>query len=261
MTVRWITAFIDHPATIADSEVRFWQVVTGSALSTRRGARGQFATLVPTDGDPYLRVQETDDGSAQVHLDLQVNDVEAQARRAEVLGAEHVGGGDGLAVMSSPAGMTFCFVNHHGEASRPGVTEAPSGGYRFDQISVDIPFHQFDAECEFWSDLTGWRLHDGSVPEFRVFERPRVESSTGGTGAMPIRLLMQRLGEEDPGPHARAHLDAAVGLDGDAIASWHTSLGAKVLGRGRRWITLLDPAGLPYCLTERDPMTGELLSG
>ncbi len=116
-------------------------------------------------------------------------------------------------------------------------------------MSIDIPHEAFEAECEFWSELTGWALHGGSVPEFRLLARPE---------GMPLRILLQRLGADDPGLTARAHLDAAVGANGDAIASWHTTLGASVLSRGRHWITPLDPAGLPYCLTERDPISGSL---
>ncbi len=82
MAVHWLTAFIDHPTAGSDSVVRFWQVATGSAVSARRGDRGQFATLLPPDGDSYLRVQETDDGSAGIHIDLHVDDVPAETERA-----------------------------------------------------------------------------------------------------------------------------------------------------------------------------------
>ncbi|MEZ5226205.1 MAG: VOC family protein [Acidimicrobiales bacterium] len=121
--------------------------------------------------------------------------------------------------------------------------------YLLDQISIDIPHGAFDDECRFWSDLTGWPIHGGSVPEFRVLQRP---------DGMALRILLQRLDDDDPATLARAHLDFAVGEHGDAIAAWHQTLGATFARQGRRWITLTDPAGLPYCLTERDPVTGTL---
>ncbi len=250
MTIHWLTAFIDHPATSSDSLVRFWQTATGSALSTRRGDRGQFATLVPPSGDPYLRVQETDDGSAGVHIDLHSDSVRTDADRARELGAVVVRDEGSLVVLRSPAGLAFCVVEHHGEAERPAPIEAVSGApHVVDQVSIDIPHGAFDAECRFWADLTTWPIHGGSVPEFRLLARQ---------ADMALRILLQRLGPDDDADRARAHLDVAAGTGGDAIASWHTSLGAQVLQRGRRWITLLDPAGLPYCLTERDPSTGSL---
>lgn len=262
MTVRWLTAFIDHPAATADSTIRFWQTATGSALSTRRGDRGQFATLLPPDGDPYLRVQETDDGSAGVHLDLHVDDVTASTERAVTLGATVVDGTqDSLALLRSPSGFSFCLVAHRRFAHRrfvhaeratrtaPFVGPIPDAPHLVDQVSIDIPFDAFAVECNFWSALTGWDIHGGSVPEFRILARPP---------GMALRILLQRLGQDDPATIARAHIDIAAGTSGDALASWHASLGATVLSRGRHWITLMDPAGLPYCLTERDPSTGSL---
>ena len=38
----------------------------------------------------------------------------------------------------------------------------------------------------------------------------------------------------------------------------HVALGATVLAREEFWTVLADPAGLPYCITDRDPATGEL---
>jgi hypothetical protein len=248
MAVLWLTAFIDHAAAESDSVAKFWQSVTGSTLSVPRGERRQFATLLPPTGDPYLRVQERDADPAGLHIDLHVDDPPTEADRAEGLGATRFEG-DGPVIMRSPAGMIFCLVRHHGESERPGLTEGSTASYTFDQVSIDIPHDAFEAECEFWAALTGWALHGGSVPEFRLLARPE---------GMPLRILLQRLGHDDTGTTARAHLDAAVGTNGESIASWHTSLGATVLGRGRHWITLSDPAGLPYCLTERDPITGSL---
>lgn len=253
MQIQWVTAFLDHPAECEDPFTRFWQMATGSAVSARRGEREQFATLQPPDGTPYLRLQETDDGSAAIHIDLNVDDVVGAADRAEELGANRVTHLDSeLILMRSPAGLAFCFVSAvEGEPERPGLTESPTGSYTFDQVSIDIPFDDFDAECTFWSDLTGWPVHGGSVPEFRVLPR---------SPDMALRLLLHRLGSDDPGTNARAHLDAAVGSQGEAIAAWHESLGATIEQRGRRWITMRDPAGLPYCLTERDPVNGSLPS-
>ena len=56
MTVRWLTAFLDRPAATIDAATAFWRTVTGSTLSTPRGEHRQFATLLPPDGDAYLRV-------------------------------------------------------------------------------------------------------------------------------------------------------------------------------------------------------------
>ncbi len=252
MTIRWITAFLDHPAGEAEAATGFWTTITGSSLSTRRGERGQFATLVPADGDAYLRVQTTDDHSLGVHLDLHVDSVDTASVAALRLGATLVDrSDDGLCLLRSPAGLPFCLVTHRGESTRPSPIDRPdpTTPHRFDQISIDVPFGEYDGECSFWSELTGWPIHQGSMAEFRVLERPP---------QLPLRILLQRLGTDDTGDRARAHLDAAVGPAGEAIAAWHRSLGATIVGRGPRWITLTDPSGRPYCLTERDPITGTI---
>jgi hypothetical protein len=73
--VRWLTVFLDFPAGSFGARVAFWREVTGSALSSFRGAAGEFATLLPSAGDAYLRVQRTADGSSGHHLDLHVDPV------------------------------------------------------------------------------------------------------------------------------------------------------------------------------------------
>ena len=73
-----MTVFLDSPVRVAEG---FWLGVTGASLSVRRGVGGEFATLVPRDGDAYVRVQVVGDPPARSHLDLHVGDVPGQARR------------------------------------------------------------------------------------------------------------------------------------------------------------------------------------
>ena len=69
--VRWLTVFLDFPASSFGGRVAFWRDVTGSGLSRFRGKAAEFATLLPPAGEAYLRVQRTADGSGGHHLDLQ----------------------------------------------------------------------------------------------------------------------------------------------------------------------------------------------
>ena len=68
---------------------------------------------------------------------------------------------------------------------------------------------------------------------------------------MPVRILLQRLGSDDPGP-ARAHADLACD-DRPAEVHRHVELGAEPVRVAEHWTTLRDPAGLVYCVTDRDP--------
>ena len=135
MEPRWITAFVDQPADCFERGTDFWAAVTGSSASTRRGERQEFATLVPTAGDSFCRVQETADGSAGIHVDFHVESVPDAVIEAEALGAT-VLHDLGHVVMSSPEGLTFCLVAHDGECDIPPPVGDPAS--RLDQICIDI---------------------------------------------------------------------------------------------------------------------------
>jgi hypothetical protein len=258
--IRWTTVFLDLPAAHFEDAVRFWSEVTASTLSARRGPTGQFATLVPAVGDPYLRVQRIDRGDGGVHLDLHL-DVDDEsladvAARAIALGARERFREEGLVVLDSPGGFPLCLVRWVGEKQVPEPVQLEGGGgpgsdggggaNRADQLCLDIPPEIFDAECSFWAQLIGWDLHPSLIPEFAYLQRP--------TG-MPVRLLFQRRDRAEPGERVTGHLDLACD-DRTALAERHRAAGARVVAPFERWITMVDPTGRPYCLTIRDPRTG-----
>lgn len=243
VAVRWMTAFLDIPASGHAAAARFWCAVTGSRMSEPRGATGQFATFLPADGDAYLRLQRADRGFPGIHLDLHVDDLDGAAARALSLGAELGARDDGVIVMRSPGGLAFCFVRHHGERVRPSPVR-PSSGQRslVDQVCIDITPQRYAVESAFWAALTGWPSRPTDTPEFQRIDPP-VEQ--------PLRLLLQRLDEPADGP-TRAHLDLAC----DSVAAEtarHEELGARVVAVHTDWTTMSDPAGTAYCLTRRRP--------
>jgi hypothetical protein len=233
-----MTVFLDSPSRVAEG---FWLGVTGASLSSRRGAGGEFATLVPGDGDAYVRVQVVGDPPARSHLDLHVGDVPEAAEVAVGLGARTVHAEDGLIVLRSPAGLLFCLVAWHGEARLPRPQQWPGGQSSLvDQVCVDLPDAAYEVEVGFWDGLTGWSRQPTGLPEFEHFQR--------GPG-MPLRLLFQRLGSGA----ARMHVDLACD-DVDAEVVRHRVLGASVVRRvPGEWTTLRDPAGREYCVTARSP--------
>src|SRR5512132_553949 len=115
MQVRWLTAFIDRPASTFDAATRFWLAATNTTLSPARGATGQFATLVPPHGDAYLRVQRIDHGWGGCHLDLHVDDVAGATGEAVALGAAIDDDSGAHTTLRSPAGLRWCLVPHRGE--------------------------------------------------------------------------------------------------------------------------------------------------
>jgi glyoxalase superfamily protein len=243
--VRWLTAAVDLTPETAERGVSFWRTTTGWTLSSRRGERSQFVTLLPSSGDPYLRAQTVLAGDGGRHLDLHADDPDEIAARAVSLGALLRHREPGHIVVESPAGLGFCVVRHHGEATRASpVVRADGTRSLVDQVCLDIPAPEYDRECAFWVALTGWPQRRGGRPEFRYLARP---------AGMPLRLLLQRIDASRAG----IHLDLACD-DIHAEAAQHIATGATYCYQTEDWVTLRDPAGLVYCLTRRNPDTGTL---
>jgi len=236
--VRWLTAFIDMPVADVTLGADFWKRALDCELSQWRGDDLQYATLVPrAGGEPHLQVQGLAITDPRMHLDLHVDDVAATARHGEALGAEMVLDA-GYRVLRSPGGFTFCVVPYHGEA-------LPS---RVDQLSIDVPAASFDAECSFWSALTGLALEPSPREEF-VNLHYRDE--------MPLRLLLQKLGASDRHREVVAHLDVSAGDDRNEVVAKHVALGAQVVSEHRWWTVMRDPVGQTYCITRRDPQPAQ----
>lgn len=241
--VRWLTVFLDTPS--ADSAVAedFWAQITGTTQSARRGDREEFATLLPPDGDAFMRTQRVDDTLPSCHLDIHVNDVQLALPRALSLGATLVRDFTDYVVLSSPHGFAFCLVPYHGETLRPAPLSWPRGQHSLvDQLCLDIPPEFFATETAFWAALTGWEQLHGALPEFDYLVRPR---------GMPLRLLLQKLDEAAPAQPVRGHVDFACD-DIETEAERHIELGAT-FARRRSWITLRDPVDRQYCVTDRNP--------
>ncbi|MCF6377654.1 VOC family protein [Nocardioides KLBMP 9356] len=235
-TPAWIQVFLDVPAAGMDEAVAFWSAVNGWQPSERRGEDGQFLTLLPAAGSPYVKVQAVD-GPAGLHLDLDATGRAAAVEHASALGATHAWTYHDVEVMRSPGGFTFCQTLVDGEP-----VLARDGATILDQVCLDVPSSSWDSEVGFWAALTGREPQEGSLPGFvRLVEDGR------------LRLLLQRLDETD-GP-VRAHPDLAS-ANRAADSDLHVSLGATVRGVHDFWTVLTAPGGQVYCLTDRDPSTG-----
>lgn len=242
--IAWLAAFADVPEPKVPAALEFWSAATASRPQPARGDHGEYLPLAAPDEDPYLWLQRVrrPDPDGGWHPDLMVDDLPAAVRHAIGLGAEVTREVPGLIVLSTPAGQPFCLLAGAGERRRARPRRWPDGQHSLlDQVCLDIPAAAFAAECRFWAELTGWPRRSSS-PEFVNLIRP---------GTVPLRLLLQRLGEEDDGP-ARAHADLACD-DIPAETSRHRALGAEIVRVAEHWTTLRDPAGLPYCITDRDP--------
>jgi hypothetical protein len=253
--IRWLWAFVDRPLGRFDEAAAFWCAATGTKLSERRGEDGVFATFLPQDADPWLKLQGVHDGGG-AHLDIEVDDVDAVTHAAlEEHGATLVRReGVRLSMLRTPGGQPFCVTRWDGRPRRGGGaadaaadanTQRVAG--RVDQLCFDIAPEAFEREAAFWSGFTSWPLEHYASSEFTRLAVP---------GEMPIHILLQR--RQDRGAPSAAHLDLACGTEVARVRTRHEALGARWVADGKHWQVMRDPAGGLYCLTERDPRTGRL---
>ena len=238
--VSWVWAFLDTPTSDADASEAFWQRVTRTTTSARRGARDEFATLLPRHGDPWVKLQRVLEGGG-VHLDLDVEvPLDEASAEAVRLGATEVHRERDVIVMRSPAGFTFCLTSWRNAGSAMSQVRGGEPDL-LDQVCLDIPAEAYAREVDFWESLTSWPTRPGSLPEFVSLTRP---------DGIPVRVLLQRLGKSTG--TARAHVDFAC-HDRAATRDAHLAAGARVVAEHEFWTVMLDPVGRTYCLTHRTP--------
>jgi hypothetical protein len=88
---------------------RFWSAALG--LPVRPGTpEPLYRTLDTAPDQPHVEVQQVQHES-RVHLDIEADDIEAEVRRLEELGARRVGAVKTWYVMEAPSGQRFCVVH------------------------------------------------------------------------------------------------------------------------------------------------------
>lgn len=119
-----VAALVDVPADVYDREVGFWSAVVGQEPEVG-DENPEYSYL----GEPVPGLQfmlQKVDAPARVHLDVETDDVEAEVRRLEALGAERVAQVKTWWIMRDPAGLLFCVVR-------------VQTGDRFEQLAREWP--------------------------------------------------------------------------------------------------------------------------
>jgi len=243
-SMRWLYVSFDVPETAADAEQAFWPAVLGWQLGEPWQGHEEFRSLVPPSGDMYAHMQRVD-GPLAIHFDLGVDDVAADAARLVSLGATQIADFDIWRVLVSPGGLAFCLVPGGGETVPAPVTWPDGHRSRLVQLCVDSPPALHDAEIEFWRAATLWRYETSDLPEYGGKLFP--------PSPAPVRLLFQRLGDDDAGTTTRVHIDLGTD-DITAEVARVEQLGAtRTAFGGDGWVQLADPAGMPFCVTRIPP--------
>jgi predicted enzyme related to lactoylglutathione lyase len=91
------------------SAAGFWSQALGLPLQGDAGTDPGYWQLQNAPGDLHVEVQQVQHPS-RVHLDIESDDIEAEARRLEALGARRVSTVKTWIVMEAPTGQRFCIV-------------------------------------------------------------------------------------------------------------------------------------------------------
>ena len=92
-----------------DAGTRFWRDALGMTTRESRGPGSPYVWFDGTVGGLEVGTQRTGDTS-RVHLDIESEDVEAEVRRLEGLGARRKEFIKRWWVMEAPSGQLFCVV-------------------------------------------------------------------------------------------------------------------------------------------------------
>ena len=114
---------IDSQHADLETATRFWSKALGMADAGADGAT--YRKLDGSARDLAVEVQNVDHPS-RVHLDIESDDVDAEADRLEQLGAKRIARIRTWWVLEAPTGHRFCvIVAKEPLAGKPGVTDWP----------------------------------------------------------------------------------------------------------------------------------------
>jgi predicted enzyme related to lactoylglutathione lyase len=106
---------IDCKTDDLDSAARFWSKALGYELRPKAEEPSPlYREMLTGPGGLHVEVQQVKHDS-RVHVDIEADDIEAEVRRLEALGAKRVGAVETWCVMEAPSGQRFCVVRAKSE--------------------------------------------------------------------------------------------------------------------------------------------------
>lgn len=106
---RFAGLIIDCETDDLDGAADFWSKALGAAPKPPPEP-GPYVELDMPPDEPYIEVQKVDH-SSRVHIDIETDDLEAEAARLEKLGAKRIADIKTWIVMEAPTGQRFCVVS------------------------------------------------------------------------------------------------------------------------------------------------------
>lgn len=115
---------IDCQTDDLDAATRFWSGALGMRVGEVSGATNNYIQLHDAQRNLHIEVQAVSHES-RVHLDIETDDIEAEVKRLEALGATRIRQIHSWWVMQAPTGQRFCVV-------RPQDPEFAANSNRWD---------------------------------------------------------------------------------------------------------------------------------
>jgi predicted enzyme related to lactoylglutathione lyase len=101
---------IDCKTDDLERAAQFWSAALGYELRPKNEETSPLYRCMLTDElGLHVEVQKVEHDS-RVHLDIETDDIEAEAQRLEALGAKRIGKVQTWIVMEAPTGQRFCLV-------------------------------------------------------------------------------------------------------------------------------------------------------
>ena len=122
---RLCAVLIDCNTADVDEAAQFWAAALGRPVDLRHPmSRGHYRMLEIPPDEPIVEIQRVEHES-RVHIDIETDDMAAEVRRLERLGATVADRRERWVVMQAPTGQRFCVVR----VQRPGF---PKNANRWD---------------------------------------------------------------------------------------------------------------------------------
>src|SRR3954467_2789525 len=106
---RLSTFVLDCQTPDLDAAAEFWSRALGRRWMPEPDGDENYRVIDSDPDEPLLLVQKVDHDS-RIHLDIEADDQEAEARRLEALGAKRIQFLKRWWVMEAPTGQRFCVV-------------------------------------------------------------------------------------------------------------------------------------------------------
>ena len=102
---------IDCQTTDLEGAANFWSAALGYPQRASAAAEDDNYALLETGANEIHIELQSVEHESRLHLDIETDDIEAEARRLEGLGARRVKAVHSWLVMEAPTGHRFCLVN------------------------------------------------------------------------------------------------------------------------------------------------------